>query len=573
MLVLPNRLLCWAVSTSDQDFVSSQPVRSNPHTQIRRIFSNGVRKDIPIVLGGFFHDFSVFLTTFSPNHWPAPLLAQTASWTFFYQTVLCLNLSEPSLTPKKPWIMELLFGTICCSCLVFLWGKLAQDHPVQDLPVASKIRALPRLPSAGPSSPDSQPSAEPPKFRSFFPSPTPLDFRKKTMTNFCKFCLYPEKRSLEHNRTKFHGKTLPLPPSGPTPLGPHCFWVVVCGVCCLCSCCGLLLPLFLACCCFWAADCRTSLPLTFVEMSIQFFSNQLRQICRDPIEFQRGSLLPPTTATTLGAPHRKTHPCRFRPSKMCVLLLLLLVLFFLFLTAAAWCWFLCAVCLAVRVAFAAALAVCCCFCCCCLFCCLCCCAVSKCAAACANLLLLVVCVLPVLLFLLFFLLLLRCWDADRWKTHPCRFWLYNWSPLHCLQKKKTGISKKKLEKPKNSLLLLLFVLPFSCQCCSCCFCCCFSDPLDAFFLCRCWLVLFVVCATLRLLLFVISVVFAALFVCAAASAAAFWVADRWPHPCRYWPSKMSRTIKQFIKPLWPPKMLKKNCIQEKKASQKRLLYP
>ena len=196
-------------------------------------------------------------------------------------------------------------------------------------------------------------------------------------------------------------------------------------------------------------------------MLIKKFSNQLRQICRDPIEFQRGSPLPPTTATTLGAPHRKTHPCRFWPSKMCVLLLLLLVLFLLFLTAA-WCWILCAVFLTVRVAFAAALALCCCFCCCCLFCCLCCCvaAVSKCAAACTNLLLFVVCVLPVLLFLLFFHLLLRCWDADRWKTHPCRFWLYNWLPLHCSQKKITGISKKKLEKPKNSLLLLLFVLLF-----------------------------------------------------------------------------------------------------------------
>ena len=69
------------------------------------------------------------------------------------------------------------------------------------------------------------------------------------MTNCCKFCLYPEK--------KRKPKT-PLPPSGPTPLGPHCFRVVVCAVCaapdsavcccfscCLCSRCGLLLPLFL----------------------------------------------------------------------------------------------------------------------------------------------------------------------------------------------------------------------------------------------------------------------------------------------------------------------------------------
>ena len=78
----------------------------------------------------------------------------------------------------------------------------------------------------------------------------------KIMTNCCKFCLHPEK-SLEHNRNST-GTLPPSPPSGPTPLGPHFFWVVVCAVCaapdsaaccsyscCLCSCCGLLLPLFL----------------------------------------------------------------------------------------------------------------------------------------------------------------------------------------------------------------------------------------------------------------------------------------------------------------------------------------
>ena len=69
----------------------------------------------------FFLVFLVFLTTFGPHHfWPTPLLAQTAFAPdrFFDQTVLCPNLCEPSLTPKKPWPMGLLFGTICCSCLV-----------------------------------------------------------------------------------------------------------------------------------------------------------------------------------------------------------------------------------------------------------------------------------------------------------------------------------------------------------------------------------------------------------------------------------------------------------------------
>ena len=37
MLVLPNRLLYWVLSTSDQDFVSFQPILCHPHTQIRII--------------------------------------------------------------------------------------------------------------------------------------------------------------------------------------------------------------------------------------------------------------------------------------------------------------------------------------------------------------------------------------------------------------------------------------------------------------------------------------------------------------------------------------------------------
>ena len=47
MLVLPNRLLCCVVSTSDQDFVSFQPISCHPHTQIRIILFHDVQRDKP----------------------------------------------------------------------------------------------------------------------------------------------------------------------------------------------------------------------------------------------------------------------------------------------------------------------------------------------------------------------------------------------------------------------------------------------------------------------------------------------------------------------------------------------
>ena len=40
-------LLCLVVSTSDQDFVSFQPISCHPHTQIRIILFHGVRISIP----------------------------------------------------------------------------------------------------------------------------------------------------------------------------------------------------------------------------------------------------------------------------------------------------------------------------------------------------------------------------------------------------------------------------------------------------------------------------------------------------------------------------------------------
>ena len=47
MLVLPNQPLCWVLSTSDQCFVSFQPMKCHPHTQIRITLFHGVRKSIP----------------------------------------------------------------------------------------------------------------------------------------------------------------------------------------------------------------------------------------------------------------------------------------------------------------------------------------------------------------------------------------------------------------------------------------------------------------------------------------------------------------------------------------------
>ena len=127
----------------------------------------------------FFHVFFVFLTTFGPHHyWPKPPLGP------LYQIVLCPNLCETILDPKKPWPVGLLFGTICCSCLVF-W---AMDFPARDPPcprppcvlcrccgvvwcvgavfvqifrVRQKFGRSPDSPPPDPS-PDSTPSAGPP---------------------------------------------------------------------------------------------------------------------------------------------------------------------------------------------------------------------------------------------------------------------------------------------------------------------------------------------------------------------------------------------------------------------------
>ena len=116
-----------------------------------------------------------FLTTFGPHHfWPTPLLAKTA---------LCPNLCESSLKI----LAGLLFGTICCSCLVcwavVVWCGVSVRCVFKNFMGASKIWALPRLPSAGPllrlhprrrTPLRGPPSAGPPKISLFFFPRPPL---------------------------------------------------------------------------------------------------------------------------------------------------------------------------------------------------------------------------------------------------------------------------------------------------------------------------------------------------------------------------------------------------------------
>ena len=311
------------------------------------VFSFSISFHFIFVLGEgdvfFFHLFSQVFLVFFDHFWPAPLLAQTASWPLCLIKPFCAqtfaNLTPENLgqwgCPSGQFAAHVLFSGPWTS----LRGTpLAQDHPVCCVVLCCGVSVrcvfkffvvrprFGRFPSAGPPPPDR------PKFRFFSLSrhyfhsffllgvfswnfggviegrdpqlctfgltgcrvkprqllqnvknnftidllspPLPLDFRKSQwsiVTNFA--CIQKKKTRLEHNRTKFHGMTPPRPLSGPTPLGPHCFWVVVCAVCaapdsaacccfscCLCSCCGLLLPLFFAACawcCFWAANRRT----------------------------------------------------------------------------------------------------------------------------------------------------------------------------------------------------------------------------------------------------------------------------------------------------------------------------
>ena len=236
----------------------------------------------------------MFLTAFGPHHfWPTPLLAQTASWPLFDQNRFVPKPLRTILDTQKPWPMGLLFGTICCSCLVF-WAMdlLAKDPSlpkttlcgmwcgvsvcVQNFRKVQDLGAHPDSPSAGPPS-AGQPQNFvlffhlPPQFSFFLPllgvlswnfggviegrdpqmctfgflglsceAPAvfaktilqlicPPGLPKKSMTNYYKFCLYPEKKG--SNTPKF---TTP-----PPTFGTHTSWPSLFLGCCLC--CFLLL--------------------------------------------------------------------------------------------------------------------------------------------------------------------------------------------------------------------------------------------------------------------------------------------------------------------------------------------
>ena len=46
-MINPYQLLCLVFSTSDQDFVSFQPIKCHPRTQIRVVLFHDERRDIP----------------------------------------------------------------------------------------------------------------------------------------------------------------------------------------------------------------------------------------------------------------------------------------------------------------------------------------------------------------------------------------------------------------------------------------------------------------------------------------------------------------------------------------------
>ena len=151
--------------------------------------------------------FSMFFCFFRPLLARTPFGPDRLLAPSFDQTVVCPNLCQPSLT--RP--MELLFGTLCCSCLVFLGHGLPCEGPplpkttpvccvvvwcvgavcvqnfrgcVQDLGALPDLSPPPhplsRVPLRRTPSPDSSPSRRTspppvrPKFRSFFPSPATI---------------------------------------------------------------------------------------------------------------------------------------------------------------------------------------------------------------------------------------------------------------------------------------------------------------------------------------------------------------------------------------------------------------
>ena len=148
--------------------------------------------------------------------------------------------------------------------------------------------------------------------------PPPIRLPPKSMTNYCNFACILKKKSLEPNRNSTGRRPL-SPPSGPTPLGPHFFWVVVCAVCaapdsvacccfacCLCSCCCL--------CVFLLSGRRPSpLPplqcLTFQNVNNNFFTIDWSsqpietKFAGIPPNFHGKTLLLPPLPPPFGAPH------------------------------------------------------------------------------------------------------------------------------------------------------------------------------------------------------------------------------------------------------------------------------
>ena len=107
------------------------------------------------------------------------------------------------------------------------------------------------------------------------------------------------------------------------------------------------------------------------------------------------------------------------------------------------------------------------------------------------------------------------------------------------------------------MLLLVLVVLFSCVAAVwCSLCCCLCNWLP--------LVTFVVWA--------FSVVVAAAFCCFLRLLFGSPTVEL--HPCRFWPSKMSRTILQLMRPLWPPKMSKTFfCIPKKSILCRKKAHP
>ena len=358
------------------------------------------------------------------------------------------------------------------------------------------------------------------------PPPPPLRLPKKSMTNHYKFCLYPEKKP----------RTQPNEiPRENAPSWPSLF--LGCCLCCLCCwfCCLLLLFLLLvfvlrlaaaavfaaacACCCFWAADRRT--PPSHLCLPIGALWPQ-------PIETKFAGIPPnfhgappppsPLFGTPLGLglsgvgnPHTglsapvvvwKTHPCRFWPSKMFVLLLLLFVLFLpflLLLDAGFYC-----------------------------------------------------CVLFSLLFMLL-LPLLRfavVYGVAFVAAASCSFAAAFAALLLLLLRVLPS------RRPLKNQSLPAFDLP-KCFCCLlCCLCSCVAAATACAACCLCFscccCCFFCLCTVLLFLLFVLLLPLSG-------------SPTVEPNPCRFWPSKMSRTIKQLVRPLWLPKMSRTIFCIPKKA--------